>query len=31
MFYGNEKVIQWAKGTLDSVNGNVKKVLRCLK
>ena len=24
-FYGNEKAIQWAKGTLDGVDGNVKK------
>ena len=30
--YGNEKAIQWAKRTLDGVDGNVKKkVLRCLK
>ena len=25
IFYGNEKVIQWAKRTLDGVDGNVKK------
>ena len=25
IFYGNEKAIQWAKRTLDGVNGNVKK------
>ena len=35
IFYGNEKAIQWAKRTLDGVDGNVKKrffkVLRCLK
>ena len=24
-FYGNEKAIQWAKRTLDGVDGNVKK------
>ena len=32
IFYGNEKAIQWAKRTLDGVNGMWKKrVLRCLK
>ena len=32
IFYGDGKAIQWAKRTLDGVNGNVKKkVLRCLK
>ena len=32
VFYGNEKAIQWAKRTLDGIDGNVKKkVLRCLK
>ena len=32
IFYGDGKTIQWAKRTLDGVNGNVKKkVLRCLK
>ena len=25
VFYGSEKAIQWAKRTLDAVNGNVKK------
>ena len=25
IFYGNEKAIQWAKRTLDGVDGNVKK------
>ena len=31
-FYDNEKAIQWAKRTLDAVDGNgEKKVLRCLK
>ena len=25
IFYGSEKAIQWAKRTLDAVNGNVKK------
>ena len=25
VFYGNEKAIQWAKRTLDAVDGNVKK------
>ena len=25
IFYGNEKVIQWAKRTLDGVDGNFKK------
>ena len=31
MFHRNEKAIQWAKRTLDDVDGNVKKkVLRCL-
>ena len=25
IFYDNQKAIQWAKRTLDSVNGNVKK------
>ena len=24
-FYGNEKAIQWAKRTLDAVDGNMKK------
>ena len=27
IFYGNEKPIQWAKRTLDGVDGNVKKKL----
>ena len=31
IFYGNDKAIQWAKRTLEGVNGNVKKKLRCLK
>ena len=31
IFYGNEKAIQWAKRTLDGVDGNVKKKLRDLK
>ena len=31
IFYGNEKAIQWANRTLDGVDGNVKKILRCLK
>ena len=32
IFYGNEKAIQWAKRTLDGVDGNVKKkVLRYSK
>ena len=31
LFYGNEKAIQWANRTLDGVDGNVKKILRCLK
>ena len=30
IFYGNERAIQWAKRTLDVVDGNAK-VLRCLK
>ena len=25
VFYGNEKAIQWAKRTLDGIDGNVKK------
>ena len=25
IFYGNEKAIQWAKRTLDGVDGNMKK------
>ena len=30
IFHGNEKAIQWAKRTLDAINGSVKKkVLRC--
>ena len=32
LFYGNKKAIQWAKITLDSADGNVKKkFLRDLK
>ena len=32
IFYGNQEAIQWAKRTIDGVDGNVnKKVLRCLK
>ena len=31
IFYGNEKAIQWAKRTLDGVDGNIKKKLRDLK
>ena len=32
IFYGNKKAFQWAKITLDGVDGNmIKKVLRCLK
>ena len=32
LFKGNEKAIQWAKRTLDDVDGNVKeKALWCLK
>ena len=31
IFYSNEKAIQWAKRTLDGVDGNVKKKLRDLK
>ena len=26
IFYGNEKANQWAKRTLDDVDGNVKKI-----
>ena len=30
-FYGNEKIIQWAKGTSDGADNDVnEKVLRCL-
>ena len=25
IFYGHEKAMQWAKRTLDAVDGNVKK------
>ena len=31
IFYGNEKAIQWAKRTLDSVNGTVKKSFKMFK
>ena len=31
IFCGNEKAIQWAKRTLDAVDGNAKKGLRYLK
>ena len=31
VFYCNEKAIQWAKKTLEGADGNVKKMLRCLK
>ena len=32
IFYGNDKAIQWARRTLDGVDGNIKKkVLRYLK
>ena len=28
IFYDNEKAIQWAKRTLDGVDGNVKKMFQ---
>ena len=31
IFYGNEKAIQWAKKTLYSVDGNVKKSFNMFK
>ena len=31
IFYGNEKVIQCAKRTLDAVDVNVKKILKMFK
>ena len=31
MFYGNEKVTEWAKRTLDAVDGNMKKSFKMFK
>ena len=31
IFYGNEKTIQWAKRTLDDVDGSVKKSFEMFK
>ena len=31
IFCGNEKAVQWAKRTLDAVDGNVKKSFKILK
>ena len=32
MIYGNEKIIQWAKRTLDVADNDVnEKILRCLR
>ena len=31
IFCGNDKAIQWAKRTLDGVNGNVKKKIKMFK
>ena len=31
MFYGNEKVTEWAKRTLDAVDRNMKKSFKMFK